>query len=145
MSAATISALHFNLGWVPSVDVMPETMDGVRALAAAAAIMQDTRLLDRLELRAVKLLKIEPVERQHNEQWELIGLDHAPEGIVLHWRLYIGEDCPACEGSGELHVQGHNGRSYAITCPECDGDANTLDEERELETDIDGHPIREAA
>lgn len=143
----SVTSLRFSLGWAPSVDVMPETLNGVRALAEAALTVQDVRTIDKLELLAVQLLKIEPqVQRDTDEQHELTGLRHSEYGLVLQWRLHTSDECLACEGDGDFLARAKDGRYYTVSCPACGGEGEAQDgEERYVETDIDGLPLQEAA
>lgn len=130
--------------------VAPATVAGWRALARAALWAADGMTLDELretldgmEMKIVLAMKIEPEnEVGIGEEAELTGVWHGDSGLVLSWRITeVGDDCPACEGSGELIAHGMDGRDYDVTCPRCDWSEDPDREERFVYTDIDGRKL----
>lgn len=134
-----------HLGFVPSVNVMPETVEGTRTLALEALRVGEIHVLDRLELHILGLLKIQP-EPLEGDACEPLSLEHRHGGLVVHWRVFSKDRCPACEGSGELTAWGADRVDYDVECPRCSGSGEAEDaDEREVVTDIDGQPLAIAA
>lgn len=98
-------------------------MNQITLKAIARARLGDFSILDALELIC-----------RHKSNDDVIGISHA---IGCEVRLGIatpakGEqvplpDCDFCEGDGEVAVEGANGRTRYVSCPECDGFCSSHD------------------
>lgn len=99
----------------------------------------DRRLLNCIELTIIRNSKLTPPEM--SKKAFAAGIAETPLGLVILWSEHMDFECDACEGSGEIEVDGKK-KSYTFDCPACNGtgedeDATPEISETPVHTDID--------
>jgi hypothetical protein len=136
------------------IECLPRTEEGIRRLALIVVMSEidgAQGILDSLELRILKALRIKPdgLGRDEEDEVEPIQIEHVRRRgerlLRVRWRFTKWAKCDECYGRGYLRASGASGKSHEVECPECYGMGTVENEQEDILTDIDGNRWRKAA